>query len=56
MEAELAGQEKYRDRMEEKRKQISDCVKDKKFLFGPKEGIPSTEFVLRIERPTEVRK
>lgn len=56
MEAELSGQEKYRDRMEEKRKQISDCVKDKKFLFGPKEGIPSTEFVLRIERPTEVRK
>ncbi len=55
-EAALSGQEKERDRMEEKRKQIAQCVNGKKFLFGPTEGIPSTEFVLRIDRPTEVRK
>jgi len=56
MENALAAQEKYREDIEQRRNSIAECVRDKKILFGPKEGVPAIELVLRIDRPTEVRK
>jgi len=56
MENDLAAQEKYREGIEQRRNSIAECVRDKKILFGPKEGVPAFELVLRIDRPTEVRK
>jgi len=56
MESALAAQEKYRGDIEQRRNSIAKCVQGKTLLFGPKGGLPAIELVLRIDRPTEVRK
>lgn len=56
MESALAEQEASRSSIEGHRKTIAGCVQGKTLLFGPNDGIPTIEFTLRIDRPTEVRK
>jgi len=56
MESALAEQEASRSSIEERRKTIAGCVQGKTLLFGPNDGIPTIEFTLRIDRPTEVHK
>jgi hypothetical protein len=56
LETSLNAQGKHRTDIEERRSKIAQCVQGKTLLFGPKGGVPAIEFVLRIDRPTEVRK
>lgn len=56
LEDSLAAHVKYRSDIEKRRSKIAQCVQGKTLLFGPKGGVPAIEFVLRIDRPTEVRK
>jgi hypothetical protein len=53
---EIAGFEKSVETILDRRKEIAQCVQDRRILFGPKGEVPTLELVLRIERPTEVVK
>jgi hypothetical protein len=52
----IEGFEKSVETILDRRKDIAQCVQDRRILFGPKGEVPTLELVLRIERPTEVVK